>query len=357
MVREAVAVAQQLRKSENIYDQIAAAGTLVDVGDKEALQFLSDTMQHPDWALMRSAIDTLLNVQHPSGIDLIYRHAASSPDSVFLKFLCESLASRPREDMAEFLLKTLELDDLWVRKHALQALATMEFDDKEARIGRYADDEKQDGTTRAYAYYALLNTPARERSLSKLLEISVDGNPDAQEAAAVGLGLVQNAETIAALEELQISGNMRAQLAAFASEAGFGVDAAISRLVDTIAYGKGMDPSVAAASLKRVPGPIATQISEVLITCCKLDSEVGARLLESWATIDADATKMFEWGLHNPNPDVRMQAVWLVGQREERAYLDEIAPLLKDTDTGIRGMAAWAIVRILGEEYDPGVEI
>jgi HEAT repeat protein len=102
MVREAVAVARQLRHSDNAFDQIAAAGTLVDVGDKEALQFLSDTMDHTDWALMRSAIDMLLNVQHPAGVDLIYRAAQRNRDGVFVKFLSESLATRPREDMAEF---------------------------------------------------------------------------------------------------------------------------------------------------------------------------------------------------------------------------------------------------------------
>jgi HEAT repeat protein len=77
LVREAVSVARQLRKSDNIYDQVSAAGTLVDIGDKESLQFLADTLSHSDWSVMRSAIDMLLNVQHPAGIDLIYRAAES----------------------------------------------------------------------------------------------------------------------------------------------------------------------------------------------------------------------------------------------------------------------------------------
>ena len=33
------------------------------------------------------------------------------------------------------------------------------------------------------------------------------------------------------------------------------------------------------------------------------------------------------------------------------------APMLRDEDSGIRSMAAWTIVRVLGDEYDPGVEI
>ena len=357
MVSEAVSVARQLRKSENVYDQIAAAGTLVDIGDKESLQFLADTMSHPDWSMMRSALDMLLNVQHPAGIDLIYRAAQMNPEGVFVKFLSESLATRPREDMAEFLMTALKADDSWVKKHALQALANLPVTDKEKRIRVIAEDDKQDSMTRAYAYYVLMDTGARQQSLDKLLDLAANGSPDAQEAAAVGLGLVKNAKTQAALQRLETSENARAQMAAYASEAGFGADAAIAKIVDTMAHGSGMDSSVAAASVRRMPGPIATQISELITSCCKLDTEVAARLLESWATIDADASKMFEWGLHNPDPAVRMQAVWLVGERHDRKYLKVIGPMLKDPDSGIRSMASWAIVRILGDEYDPGVEI
>lgn len=357
LVREAVSVARQLRKSDNVYDQVAAAGTLVDIGDKESLQFLADTLSHPDWSLMRSAIDMLLNVQHPAGIDLIYRAAQQNPEGVFIKFLSESLATRPREDMAEFLMNALKADDTWVKKHALQALATLPFSDKEKRIRSIAEDDQQDSMTRAYAYYVLMDTAARNQSLDKLLDLAVNGSPDAQEAAAVGLGLVKNAKTQAALQSLEASDNSRAQLAAYASEAGFGADDAISVIVEKIAHGSGMESSVAAASVRRMPGPIASQISDLVTTCCKLDTEVAARLLESWATIDADPGRMLKWGLGNADPSVRMQAVWLVGERQDRKYLKDIGPLLKDSDSGIRAMASWAIVRILGDEYDPGVEI
>lgn len=356
MVREAVAVARALRKSDNMYDQIAAAGTLVDIGDKDALQFLADTMQHSDWSLMRSAIDMLLNVQHPAGVDLIYRCAQLNPEGVFVKFLSESLASHPREDMGEFLMNALTIDDSWVRKHALQALATIPVNDKEKRIRKIAEDQSQDSMTRAYAYYVLMDTPARAQSVEKLLDLAANGSADAQEAAAVGLGLEHTAKTLAALDVLQTSENLRAQVAAVTSAAGFGEASAIARIVDTIANGKGMDPSVAAASVRRLPGPIAIQISQQ-VTGGKLDTEVAARLLEAWASIKADPDLVYQWGLHHADPAVRMQAVWLVGERQDRKMLKVISPMLKDADSGIRGMTAWAIVRILGDKYDPGVEI
>ena len=67
--------------------------------------------------------------------------------------------------------------------------------------------------------------------------------------------------------------------------------------------------------------------------------------------------RYWSWGLSNSDASVRMQAVWLVGERQDRKYLKVIGPMLKDSDSGIRAMASWAIVRILGDEYDPGVEI
>lgn len=357
-VRDAVAVARELRQSENVYDQIAGAGTLVDIGDRESLEFLSATIQHPDYTLQRSAIDMLLNVQHPSGVDLIYRYAALDSDPTFMKFLAESLAARPREDMAEFLMGSLELEDLWVRKYALQALAEVHIDDgQKQRIARYAEDEKEDGAIRAYAWYVLMHAGSHEESLERLLGVAVNGGPGAKEAAAVGLGLVANADTRAMLKHLREDPVERVKMAAMTSEAGFGEGDAIAKVIHAIAYGKGLTPSVAAAGVRRMPTAVAVEITEKLLACCDLKSESAARLLESWASIDADPAHVYAWGLEHRNPDVRMQSAWLVGMRQDRAWLDAIIPMLKDSDPGIRGMAAWAIVRIAGDEYDPGVEI
>ncbi len=355
-VREAVAVAKQLRQSDNEFDQIAGAGTLADVGDKDALQFLANSVSHPDWTTMRSAIDMLLTIEHPAGVDLLYRYATENPDGVFLKFLSESLASRPRDDMGEFLMKALELNDQWVIRYALQALQTIPVDDKEARINKFIVEKATDSATQAYAYLVLMDTGARERSLGKLIELSNSGTSEAQEAVAVALGRVDNLDTQKAIAHLREAGDLRTKIAATASAAGFGVDDAIKQLIEIIAYGKGLDPSLAAASLRRMPAPIALKISDVLIACCNMNSDVATRVIESWAYIKGDPTHIYTWALNNDNVDIRMQAVWLVGMRQDRDWLERIIPLLKDADSGVRGMAAWAIVRMLGDEYDPGVE-
>lgn len=355
-VREAVAVARQLRQSDNEFDQIAGAGTLADVGDKDALQFLADNVSHPDWSTMRSAIDMLLAIQHPAGIDLLYRYATQNPDGVFLKFLSESLASRPRDDMGEFLMNALDLQDQWVIRYALQALQHIPVDDKQARIHKFLDEKAKDTATQAYAHLVLMDTAEREESLGALIELASIGTSEAQEAVAVALGQVNNADTQKAIAQLRKAGDLRTQIAATASAAGFGADDAIKRLIEIIAYGKGLNPSLAAASLRRMPADVALKITAVLFECCTLNSDVGTRVIESWAYIDGDATRIYQWGLNSDNAEIRMQAVWLVGTRQDKAWLERIIPMLKDPDSGVRGMAAWSIVRMLGDEYDPGVE-
>ncbi len=356
-VRDAVQVARTLFKSDDMYDQIAGAGTLVDIGDREPLQFLADYINHDDWSIQRSAIDMMLSVQHPAGLDVIYRMAEIRNTGVFMKFLAESIASKPRTDMGEFLMGALGFDDAWVRKFALQAMAAMPIDDKESRITEFLSDVTVDPVSRAYAWYVLMDTPSRDIALTKLLEISAGDNDQAQEAAAVGLGLVDSDTSKEALKLLRTTSTPVVKIAALASEAGLGVEDAIAELKEIIINGIGLDSSVAAASLRRVRAEVAVQISENLMSCCKLTSDSGTRLLESWAWIDADPGNVYEWGLKHENADIRMQAVWLVGEREDREYLEAILPMLKDEDSGIRGMAAWSVVRIIGDEYDPGVEI
>ena len=357
LVREAVGVARELRQSDNTFDQLSAAGILVEIGDKDSLQFLADNLGHDDWSLMRSAIDTLLTVQHPAGLDVIYRYAALSEDPIFMKFLAEGCASNPRDDMAEFLMEALKVDDSWVKKHALQALVDTELENKEARMRAIAENLDNDSTTRAYAWYALLDTPSRDESLAMMLEIADGWAPEAQEAAAVALGTVDTEINRAALHKLRTADTYKVQVAAMTSEAGFGLEEAKEDLVRTIATGKGLDPSVAAASVRRLPPDMAERVTHELLTCCPLNSDVGTRLLESWGAIQGNATEVLNWGLSHENPDIRMQAAWLVGRKGAAQYLEELATLLKDSDSGIQAMAAWSIVRILGDEFEEGVEI
>ena len=69
----------------------------------------------------------------------------------------------------------------------------MPIDDKESRITEFLSDARPwISVSRAYAWYVLMDTPSRDIALAKLLEISAGDNDQAQEAAAVGLGLVDS---------------------------------------------------------------------------------------------------------------------------------------------------------------------
>ena len=346
---DALQVARDLMASESYYDQYQGAGILVEIGDKNALQLLADGLADTDWVLMRSAIDQLLTVEHPNGLDLLYRYADITDDAMFFKFLSESLASRPRDDLADFLVDLLDSEDTWVRKHAMQALAGSEFATKEKIMKRLADNTDEDPLTRAYAFYALLGTAHDDYAKEMLVGITDNWGADALEVQAVGIGGFQSPSTEKRLTELRGASTYKIQIAAMASEAGFSNEAATNDLLAIIAHGKGLDPSVAAASLSRLPNDRVTYITDELIRCCDLGSDTGTRLVEAWEKVGADHSAIVEWALNNKNPDIRMQGVWLVGSKRDKRYLKAIMPMLKSSDEGVKGMAAWSVIKIIGK--------
>jgi hypothetical protein len=88
-----------------------------------------------------------------------------------------------------------------------------------------------------------------------------------------------------------------------------------------------------------------------------LRPDPGGRLLEAWRAIEHDASDIYAWGLQHKNEDVRLQTLWLVGERQERGMLKQLGGYLNDASPAIRGMAAWAIVHIAPEEYVPGTKV
>jgi len=159
------------------------------------------------------------------------------------------------------------------------------------------------------------------------------------------------------LKELRAATTYKVQIAAMASQAGFGNEEATQTLISIIANGKGLDPSVAAASLRRMNPESVSSITAELLQCCELTSDTGTRLLESWENIDADPSALYKWGFNHKNPDIKMQTVWLAGVRGDGEYATAIADMLDDKDSGIRAMASWAIIRLYGEKYAPSLSV
>ena len=345
-----MATAMKYYQSENIYDRFSGACTLIDLGEEEPLKFVVEQLFSGDFIVMRHAIDTILSVSHPSAPDIISRAIERIEDGVFLKFITESLSKRSRSDMFEILLDLTESEDPWVVKHSMQSIDMIDFSGKIKLLNSLISSEDSDDIIKAYSYMALAKlTPQDSDIEKKLIDFAQNGTRDTREAAAVGLGRVSSAKARLALRELRNSNQPSVQIAALGSEVGLGFAESREKLIEIILYGKGLDPTVAAASIRRMPYDMAVSITTELIDCCELNSEVGARLLEAWGELGAPPATITDWGLNHQNQDIKMQAVWLIGSLKIGAYTELLTKELENDDSGIATMAAWSLLRIMSK--------
>ena len=356
MVNKAIRVAADLLQSDNYYDRILGAGTLSDLGNQTALGVLEEFATGSDLVYQRSAIDTLIGVQHPTGIDMIYRLA--SKDIVFTQFLVQSLATNPRDDMSEFLLGLLRKSDRPdVQRYAMQALVHMKDASSAIQIvNDVVDSPEYEATTKAYGYYFLARRGYGSEVEERLLKVAASGDLNQREVAAVALMYLDTPASLEALAILQKSTDDRVSLAALSSNAAHGNEQSIVELIEVIARGKELKAEVAASALRRLPPELANRLSLELFTL-KIRPVPGGRLLESWRGIDWDPSAVYTWGLAHEDIDVRLQTIWLMGERHERSKLELLAKFLDDESPRIRGMAAWAIVHIAPEEFVPGTKV
>ena len=344
------ATATKYYNAENIYDRFSGASTLIDFGEEEPLKFVVEQLFSGDFIIMRHAIDTLLSVSHPSAPDIINRAIERIEDDVFLKFVTESLSKRSRPDMYQILLDLVESEDPWVVKHSMQSIDMVEFSEKQELLTSFISSPDTDEIIKAYSYMGLAKlTPNNKEIQKKLIEFGKNGTKDTREAAAVGLGRIDSEAARQALRELRNSNQPNVQIAALGSEVGLGMTEPREKLFELILNGKGLDPTVAAASIRRMPREVAVSITTELIDCCELNSEVGARLLESWSELGKPPLTIVDWGYNHKNSDIRMQAIWLIGTLRIDEYIEPITKELESDDSGIATMAAWSLLRILSK--------
>lgn len=351
---DAVKVARELAGSHNAYDRMLGAGALVEAGDPKALDILADYIKAEDIVVRRTAIDTLLNVNHPSSTNLLYRVAAE--DAQVLDLMIESLATLPREDMGDLLIGALHTPNLRLQKNALQALAPILTGSQEKDLRTLIKDPQSTDLVRAYAYYVLVRSGRGNDVTAQVLAIAKSDDLDQREVAAVTLGAIDSTASKAALATLAKEQEERVAIAAVASNAGLGDDKAIAQMIQLIAYGKPMQATVAAGALKRIPPKLAGQITATLLKCCQLKADAATRLVESWGSISADPEGVFKWGLANADADIRLQTLQIIGRRRDKHVMEQVAGFLSDEDPAIRGMAAWAIIHTIGDGTMAGVE-
>lgn len=355
-IHDAVRVARRMVLSEDVYDRILAAGALVEIGDKPALEMLVKYAAANDFVIKRSAVDTLLSTEHPNGVDMVMRVAES--DEVTLTLMIESLAATPREDLEDLLLAALGSGKAYVRKNALQALSHIDTKRVNVAVTALTGNPDELPTVRAYGYYQLAATGHGAALGPEVIRIAEQGETgDEREVAAAALGRIGTAEARATLTKLAESDtDGRVKLAAIASSAGLKDDDAIAKMIKVVAYGKPMEATVMAGAIRRLPPDIVRKLTETLISCCKLPSDTATRLLESWGWIGGDATFLYTWGLAHEETDVRLQTLWLIGQRRDASAVGTITSYLKDPNPAIRTMAAWAIIHSAGGSFVGGVE-
>ena len=346
LVSEATSVARDLSVSNDMFDQIAAVAVLADVGDKAAIEFLAAGLESTDFLYQRAVVDTLLSLRSADGVEVLRRYMEAAEDLGFLRYLMESLASHPLPAMISFLIEALDHYDPVVKKFALQSLSQLHFENHDSRIHLLENDAEEIVQVRAYAWNVLLDSPHRRESIERLLEMSRLGSPEAKEVVAVALGRVDTPRTREALVELMSSNDERVALAALTSSAGLRDEAAARELEWTIVYGDGLHRAAAASGLKRIDPVVASRVTENLMSCYLLGPFTGMRLVEAWAMIDADPSTVYGWGLSHEDEGVRMQSIWLIGQRRDVEYLERVAIFLRDPSPAIRGLAAWAVLRL-----------
>ena len=348
IINKAVLVANELFKSQNPYDQISGAGTLTDIGDEDALEVLITYAKSEDFVYQRSAIDTLTHVQHPRGLDAVYRIAATTPQA--LHFLTQSLATNPREEMGDFLIGILASDKPLIQQYAMQALVHIPDVDSTDAAKALANNKEIRYSTRAYGYYLLATRGLGAEIENDLMDIIKLGDMDAKEVAAVALRFVPGERARETINRLKRSDDARVQLAALATDASFGNKESLREFSRIITHGKNMNAEVAASAVRRLPDSLLKQVTDEVIAQ-KLRPNPAARLLESWRNVKSVPKSLYEWGLSHTNDDILTQTLWLVGQRQERDMLVKIARFLDHPTPMVRGMAAWAAVHIAPELY------
>jgi len=245
-----VDVAREMMSSDDIYDRILAAGALSDIGDAQALVLLERCIGIDDIVIRRSAIDTLISGSHPNSVNLLFK--AASEDDEVLGLMAESLSSVPRDDMGTSCWRRSTARVTSSKKHALQALVRSTGSAESAAVRKLVAQARRRGRPRVRQ----LCLAERRRQLGRRGNARhgrCSSNADELEVAAVALGLIDSKESRAALDKLTKANDQRVVLAAIASKAALGDQDAVAQIIKTIGYGRPMEATVMAGSLKRLP--------------------------------------------------------------------------------------------------------
>lgn len=342
----ALDTAKTLLAAESVFDRFLAAGTLFEAGDRTGYDMLVEGLVSPDPTVARAAMDTMLSVPDFCGLAQTVADMDGRP--VLGEALLRGIAYFSRLDALPYVRESLNSPISTVRIGALRTIARLNDVKSLSHVQNLLDAGGMMDDERANAYYTLSVLGDGVSLQDDIIVLTQNSETSVREIAAIALGNIQSEKSRQALAVLVEDQSARVRIAALGSHINVGSKASIEALEYVITTGRRDNAMVAAAALKRVPASIAEGVIKRVIECCEPKIEVALRLMETWGRIGGAVTdnSIPAWGLGNDDPDVRLQTLWALGWRADRATRDLIFPYLKDPDPAMRGMSAWAVARI-----------
>ena len=343
----AVEVAEALIQSTEPFDAALGAGTLLQSGRSEAFGLLLSQLNSESDLVSRAALDTLISVETLESEDVLRKIVEF--DQSWGELVASSLVAIPRPGMIR-VLKSIAFGKEYeengqARAHALRALADRNQDVSTEVLSQLML-QKESELLRLTASYLALRQGFESAKAVDVFTRAIDDGTAAQQLAAVAFGYSSSDGAGGLLERLSNSDNPQVAIAATVSQAAQESQPAKDILVNLIITGTPMEAALAAAGLRRMPVNIAYDISKKVMMADQWRVEGVLRLIESWAWLDSEHVgEIASWGLDQPDVDVVLQSLWLVGWKPQPELEGRLAGFLSHHNTVVRGMAAWSLVR------------
>lgn len=361
LVCDALQTAEALTRSDQPFDVAMGAGTLLQSGRADAFSVLHEQLISANNLVRRAAVDTLISVDTPAAANVISQMVEAGTE--WGELVAAGLIAVPSNGH-EGVLEQIAFGSTYANKdvaraHALRALLSVVDSISERRLASLMKTTDPDSLLGATASYVALHQGVMTGEALQRLSgvVGQVGNAAAQEVAAVAFAHSDSAQTLSLLQTLSESSEPKVRIAALLSLAARGSQDAATELIEIILSGGTYGSTLAAAGLRRIPGEAAYKITRGTLSRGMPPVEGALRMIESWAWIDDDrVNEIIKWGLRQAHADLALQALWVIGWRREETYFDRITPLVRDKDPAVRGMAAWAVVRVHGKSVDCGGE-
>ena len=147
------------------------------------------------------------------------------------------------------------------------------------------------------------------------------------------------------LETLKVDENPRVQIAAAASLAELGEEAAVAILLRYVKGDRDDAAQISAGALRRIPPRQILAVANDVMCDRDIEPEAAARVVEAvgWAP-EIDAAHLLRKAVGHSNETMQLQGLWAIGWRGLPDEIPLAAAKLDSDNAAVRAMAAWAVV-------------